>query len=249
MKLIRNHQFKNKFQCASVTDPEDIFDYFDAAEEDDECHTIIIDTLTFLMDQYESLYVVDSKNTQQAWGAYAQFFKSLIQDYAARSTKNIIILAHVADVIDNATGDSKTIVKVKGSIMNNGVESYFNNIVLARKVSTDVLKGVENDYLNITEKEKRLKSKYVFQTDKTKDTLQYRNRFPIDMWDDSELFIDNDICHVLERLIEFYGRGLIMGLLSKAAKNKKAKGETNYVGNAALDSNIYLCTIDNIVFR
>ena len=65
------------------------------------------DTLTFLMDQYESLYVVDSKNTQQAWGAYAQFFKSLIQDYAARSTKNIIILAHVADVIDNATGDSK----------------------------------------------------------------------------------------------------------------------------------------------
>ena len=196
--------FKNKFQCASVTDPEDIFDYFDAAEEDDECHTIIIDTLTFLMDQYESLYVVDSKNTQQAWGAYAQFFKSLIQDYAARSTKNIIILAHVADVIDNATGDSKTIVKVKGSIMNNGVESYFNNIVLARKVSTDVLKGVENDYLNITEKEKRLKSKYVSQPDKTKDTLQYRNRFPIDMWDDSELFIDNDICHVLERLIEFY---------------------------------------------
>ncbi|QDP56428.1 MAG: hypothetical protein Tp152SUR00d2C52646391_24 [Prokaryotic dsDNA virus sp.] len=37
-----------------------------------------------------------------------------------------------------------------------------------------------------------------------------------------------------------------MGLLSKAAKNKKAKGETNYVGNAALDSNIYLCTIDNM---
>lgn len=59
--------FKNKFKDLKIEDPNQIFEVFDhAIENPDECEGIIIDSLTFLMDMYESQYVLNSSNTMKA---------------------------------------------------------------------------------------------------------------------------------------------------------------------------------------
>lgn len=59
--------FKNKFRSARVSDPYEVLQAFDyAIEHRDEVEGVIIDSLTFLMDQYESKYVLTSSNTMKA---------------------------------------------------------------------------------------------------------------------------------------------------------------------------------------
>ena len=58
--------FKSKFKEYSITDPNQVLEAFTVAEKKPEIHTIIIDTLTYLMDMYESIYVLPSSNTIKA---------------------------------------------------------------------------------------------------------------------------------------------------------------------------------------
>ncbi len=58
--------FKNSFISKTITDPLQILEAFDWAETKPNIHTIVIDTLTYLMDMYESQYVLTSSNTMQA---------------------------------------------------------------------------------------------------------------------------------------------------------------------------------------
>ena len=66
--------FRSKFKTYNVTDAMDVYEAFTQAEERDDVHTIVVDSLTYLMDMYESQYVLTSTNTMKAWGEYAQFF-------------------------------------------------------------------------------------------------------------------------------------------------------------------------------
>ena len=43
-----------------------VFEALDAAEGMTDIHTIVIDTMTYLMEMYESQYVLKSSNTMQA---------------------------------------------------------------------------------------------------------------------------------------------------------------------------------------
>jgi hypothetical protein len=88
--------------------------------------------------------------------------------------------------------------------MNQGIESYFNNVISAKKVPLNKLDGYENDLLNITPRDEAVGFKYVYQTMLTKDTVNERIRGPMLMWDDSETFIDNNLQYVLERLHKYY---------------------------------------------
>lgn len=198
--------FKNNFKRLTITDPYMVFQAFQKAEEMPEIHTIVIDSLTYLMDLFESLYVIPKAGTKQgmqAWSDYAQFFKALMQQYVAASTKNIIMTAHTADEV-NDDMVKETLVKIKGSVMNNGVESYFSQIVACKKMQLKHLDNYKSDLLNITEREERMKHKYVFQTDLTADTINERIRGPFGMWEENETFIDNNIQLVLDRIHEYY---------------------------------------------
>lgn len=197
--------FKSKFKQYVITDPaKQIPQAFAAAEQKPEIHTIVVDSLTYLMDMYESQYVLTATNTMQAWGQFAQFFKYLMQTLVARSTKNVIFTAHVKDEINESEMVRETSVPIKGSIKNNGVESYFSCVIAAKKVKLKDLDGYESGLLNITEREKMLGFKYVFQTQITKDTVNERLRGPIDLFAPEETFIDNNIQLVLDRLHEYY---------------------------------------------
>jgi hypothetical protein len=79
--------FASKFQKYTITDPLQVYEAFAKAETKPDIHTIIIDSITYLMDMYETLYVLTAANTMKAWGDYAQFFKRLMAQYVATSTK------------------------------------------------------------------------------------------------------------------------------------------------------------------
>lgn len=196
--------FKSKFKEYIITDPLQINEAFDAAETMDNIHTIVVDSLTYLLDMYESTYVLNSANTMAAWGQFSQFFKVLMQQYVARSTKNVIFTAHTLDNLNESEMVMETKVPVKGSLKSNGIESYFAVVIASKKVPLKVLKDYKSDLLTITPEEEALGFKYVFQTKLTRDTVNERLRGPLGLFDTKETFIDNDMQKVLDRLKEYY---------------------------------------------
>lgn len=196
--------FRSKFEEYDITDPLQIYEAFTAAEDMNHVHTIVIDTLTFLMDMYETTYVVTANDTRKAWGDYAQFFQKLMHHYVAVSTKNVIFLAHTREEIDEIVGTIGAKIPVKGSLNNKGIESYFSTIVSTKKVPIKELKDYSNVLLNISDEDTLLGYKYVYQTRLTKKTVAERMRSPMGMWSIAETYIDNDAQSVINRLHEFY---------------------------------------------
>ncbi len=98
----------------------------------------------------------------------------------------------------------ETKVPVKGSLKNNGIESFFSQVISAEKVPLKVLKEYENSLLHISPEDQALGYKHCFQTRLTKDTVGKRLRGPMGMFDVKETFIDNDAQQVMDRLREYY---------------------------------------------
>lgn len=196
--------FRSKFKQFTITDPLQVYEAFDAAENMPDVHTIVVDTLTYLMDMYESIYVYNAANGQKAWGDFAQYYKALMQNYVAKSTKNVIFLAHTADQLNEGEMIMETKVPVKGSIKNNGIESYFSLVIATKKVQLKALKDYQSPLLTITPEEQALGFKYVFQTKLTKETVGERLRGPMGMFDTQETFTDNNAQLVMNRLHEYY---------------------------------------------
>lgn len=196
--------FRSRFNEFTITDPLQVFEAFEVAETKPDVHTIIVDSLTYLMDLYESLYVINSANTMKAWGDFAQYYKTLMQSYVASSSKNVIFIAHTADTLNEGEMVMETKVPVKGSLKNNGIESYFSCIIAAKKVPLKSLKDYGSDLLTITPEEEALGYKYVFQTKLTRDTVNERLRGPMGLWDTKETYMDNNMQLVLNRLHEYY---------------------------------------------
>lgn len=195
--------FPAKFHQINITDPMDVIEAFIQAEDMPNIHTIVIDSLTFLLDQYESMYVLEATNKMTAWGDFQQYFKQLMQQHVARSTKNVIFTAHVhTDVSEN--GRMETKVPVKGALKGNGIEAYFSTIVYTKKMPLSQLENYNSNLLNITADDEMVGYKHVFQTRATKDTVDERMRAPLRMWDVSETFIDNNTQYVINRLHEYY---------------------------------------------
>ncbi len=196
--------FKAKFKQFTITDPLQVIEAFTAAETMEGVHTIVVDSLTYLLDMYESIYVLPSANGMKAWGDFAQYFKNLMQQSVALSTKSVIFTAHTSDTLNESEMLMETKVPVKGSLKNNGIESYFSAIISSKKVSLKALKDYSSPLLTITPEEEALGFKYVFQTKINKETVNERLRGPLGLFDTKETFIDNNIQLVLNRLKEYY---------------------------------------------
>lgn len=196
--------FRNKFKNFTVTDPYQVLEAFDHAQGSPDYDIIVIDTLTFLMDMFESLYIVPATNTMAAWGSYNQFFKTLMQEKVAASDKSVIFLAHTRSDLDEKAMEMKTNVPVKGALKNNGVEAYFSTVVSTKKVPLKELSNYKSDLLNITETDELLGFKHVFQTQLTKSTVGERIRSPMGMFTRDQTFMDNDAGLLLKHLKAYY---------------------------------------------
>jgi archaellum biogenesis ATPase FlaH len=195
--------FKSKFKEFTVTDPLQIYQIFEEAENMD-VHTIVIDSLTYLMDMYETVYVLPATNSMKEWGNYAQFFKRLMSQYVAKSSKNVIFTAHTSDIMNEAEMSQETLVKVKGSVMNTGIESYFSTVISCKKTPIKTLSNYKNTLLTVTPEEEALGFKYVYQTKLTKETVNERMRSPLGMWNTEETYIDNNVQLVIDKLHDYY---------------------------------------------
>ena len=197
--------FRSKFREAKVTDPYEVYGVFDfAMENPDQVDGIILDTVTFLMEMYESVHIVNSTNTQAAWGGYAQFWKNLMQDKVVKFGKPTIMLGHTKTELDEASHQTRTSVPVKGSLKNNGIEAYFSTVVSTKKVSLVELEKYGSNLLEITDEDRELGYKHVFQTRLTKQSVGERIRAPMGMFDRSQTYMDNDVQKLLAHLNEFY---------------------------------------------
>ena len=197
--------FKSKFEVFVITDPYQVYEAFEYAKENaDKFHTIIIDSLTYLMDMMESVHVLTANDTQKAWGQFAQYFKNLMQIHVAAAPQNVIFTAHTVDDYNGSELVMETKVPVKGALKNNGIESYFSCVIAAKKQRLKSLENYKSDLLTITPKEEALGFKYVFQTDITKDTVNERLRGPMGLFETEETFIDNNMQLVLDRLHSYY---------------------------------------------
>ena len=197
--------FKNSFKDLKIEDPYQVFEAFDyATANPDECDGIIIDSLTFLMDMFESQYVLNSSNTMKAWSTYNQFFKTLMQDKVLKFGKPTLILAHTQDFLDDRTLEMKTYVPVKGSLKANGCEAYFTTVVSTKKMALKELEPYQNEMLTITKEDELLGYTYCFQTKLTKQTLGERIRSPMGMFTKEQTYISNDAQVLLDHLKSYY---------------------------------------------
>ena len=198
--------FKNAFTKLTITNPKNVPKAIKEAEGMKHIHTIVIDTMTFMMAMYESKFVLTAgeKEKFSAWSDYAQFWKNMLQTEVAKSTKNIVFMAHTSNELNEDEGIAEVLVKVKGQLMNEGIESWFTNVVATKKLPLTKLSAYKNPFLIITEDDELLGYKYVFQTKLTKETVNERIRHPVGMWKREETFIDNNVEFLLERLNKFY---------------------------------------------
>ena len=196
--------FKAAFKQYTISDPLQVYEAFSAAEDMPNIHTIVVDSLSMLMEMFESVYVVGSANTMAQWGAYAQFFKNLMQQYVSKSTKRVIFTAHTADSLNEADMVMETKVPVKGSLKGVSLEAYFSVIVYAKKISSKALKDFKNTLLALTPEEESLGFKHVYQCRLTKETVNERIRGPMGMFSQQETYMDNDAQKLLDRLETYY---------------------------------------------
>lgn len=197
--------FRNKFQNIRLTDPYQLWDYMDQLIENaDQVDGAILDTITFLMDMFESMYVRTATNTQKAWGDFADFPRVLLQQKVVKFGKPVLILAHTLSVYDEKAMEFKSSVPIKGSLKNQGIEAYFSTVVACKKMTLKELEPYKSELLNITEDDEILGYKHVFQTRLTKTTTGERIRSPMGLFSRDETFMDNDAALLLKRLHDFY---------------------------------------------
>lgn len=196
--------FRDKFMATiEIEDPVDVLDFIDEIEGNEEVEGVIIDTLTHLMDMFETQYIADASDTRKMWGEYSHFYKKLIHK-AKSGSKSYIVLAHEDIFLNEKTNQLEAKVPVKGAIGRVGVESDFTTIVSAKTVEVKKLADIKNDLLEVTPEDIEDGSKRVFVTRVTKDYSGAKMRSAMGLWDRSELYIDNNIQHVLDRLNEYY---------------------------------------------
>lgn len=196
--------FKNKFKRVTITDPNQILTAFDQAEQMEDVHTIVIDSLTYMMDMYETCYIYRSTNGQAAWQDFQQFFKILMQQKVAASKKMVIFTAHTLSEFHEASGTFRSRIPIKGALKGAGIESFFSMSVTARILPLTELEDYKNDMLTITPQEEVLGVKHVFQTQLTRATVGDKIRAPMGMWEPNETYIDNDVNLVSQRIHEYY---------------------------------------------
>ena len=199
--------FQSNFASSvEIADALEVLDYIDAIEEEAGITGGVLDTITFLMQMYERQYVVPfagTKTGQSAWGDYGNFYRNMIHKLKAGS-KNYAILAHEASEYNELNSRMDSYVPIKGAVGKVGVEADFTTILSSKQMPVKTLEKYPNDLLKITDTEREDGVKYVFQTRITKDSTGEKMRSAMGLWSREELYIDNDLQLVFERLNKFY---------------------------------------------
>jgi hypothetical protein len=201
--------FKSDMRHVNLTDPKIILTALDQIEAAAKMKSGVLDTVTFLMNQFEKQHVITHRaangkiDTMAGWGEYSKFYMAFMHKIKA-GTKSYAVLAHEADKMNEKEMVLDTYVPIKGAIGKVGIEADFTTIVSAKKISIAMAEEWSNDLLNITDIEREDGFKYVFQTRIDSSCVGEKMRSAMGLWDRREKFIDNDLNKVFTRLREYY---------------------------------------------
>jgi hypothetical protein len=196
--------FKDRFlRNVEVSDAMDVLSYIQDIEATDKVEGGVLDTITFLMTMYERQYVATATNGQAAWGNYGNFYKEFIHAIKSGS-KDYAVLAHEDTVLNEQSMQMETRIPIKGAVGKIGVEADFTTILSTKQMPIRKLEGFENDLLHITDEEREDGFKYVFATRVTKESVGEKMRSAMGLWSRKELYIDNDLNQVFDRLKQYY---------------------------------------------
>lgn len=81
----------------------------------------------------------------------------------------------------------------------------FSTVVSTKRVSLIELDKYKSDLLEVTDEDRDLGFKHVFQTRQTKATVGERIRSPMGMFTKEQTYMDNDCQRLLDHLALFYG--------------------------------------------
>lgn len=200
--------FQDKFlKNIEVSDALQVLNYVAEIEKQprEKVQGGILDTITFLMGMYERQYVLGSANTQAAWGNYGNFYRDLIHAIKAGS-KDYAIFAHEESSLNEQAMQMESRVPIKGAVGKIGAEADFTTILSTKQMPIKKLEGYENDLLHITDEEREDGFKYVFCTRVAKEHIGQKMRSAMGLWNRNELYIDNDLQQVFDRLHQYYNR-------------------------------------------
>jgi len=129
--------FRNKFKQMVITDPKQVPLAILKAEDMPNIHTLVIDSVSFMMDMYINTYVYNSENPQKEWGTFAQWMQTLMLDTVAKSTKNLLFITHTVE-----EKNEDRVIEVKATVpgkklAQQGFEAFFNNVVVTKKMTLD----------------------------------------------------------------------------------------------------------------
>ena len=199
--------FADRFMSSvEIADANDVLGFIQDIEAEEGVTGAVLDTVTFLMQMFERQYVAPfagTKTGQSAWGDYGNFYRNFIHAIKSGS-KSYVIMAHEDESLNEQSAMMESRVPVKGAVGKVGVEADFTTILRSMQIPVKKLEGFENDLLHITDEEREDGVKYVFQTRITKDSAGEKMRSAMGLWNRDELYIDNDLQLVFNRLKEFY---------------------------------------------
>jgi hypothetical protein len=196
--------FKDDFSYhEQFTDPADLMDFIDAVEDDEDIETIIIDTITYLMRSFKIHHIDKAVDGRNGWGLLQKYYNALMLKLKATHL-NVIIIGHVYEYTDESTGAIKSKMDFQGSIARSPIGDFTTVLESKSHIVTKKLLKLANDTLTFDELAMRDGIKYTFLTRRTKAYSQSLVRSADDLWKTDQLFIDNDIQIVIDRLEEYY---------------------------------------------
>lgn len=123
-------------------------------------------------------------NMMQAWGEVGYDTADILEDVIGSINDKLVIVTAHEDAPRDEDFDRRMRVPLAGRMIKQGVESHFDVVLWTQTV--------QDDNGNI---------KHVFQTNANTTN---RAKSPVGMFSDEEMYIDNDITFVIDRMREYY---------------------------------------------
>lgn len=210
--LVDNTEFIEKKVIVATKVP----DYITQIDKSPKFDGVIIDTLSMLLNSWISQNLIGARDTQQQWLMYSEWVKNMFNQTVASCEVSTIFTSHTMETRDELGEVVSVQAAVQGKMLAAlSIEAFFNTVIFCKRVSIPKIEkdlaefgatqdedGNWNSMLTITPLERAIGFKNVFQMHPTATTIHERIRTPRGMFKPSELYIDNNVQLVLDRMNE-----------------------------------------------
>lgn len=212
--------FKNTFSSIVINDPDKLVRFLSWLSQNrknpeelrkifntkiSEPKGIILDSISELMKLYQAKYILDSSDkskTFENWDRYTDYVRKLVQVILPSLELPYIMLSHTILRENIKTGMADAVADLKGVIGKTGLEAYFTTVVAAKCVPLQTLEtygAISPENITISEEDRMLGTKYVFQLKNLPDQPEKRLRGFRKVLEGQTPFINNDVQWILDK--------------------------------------------------